>query len=1203
MKKIFTLIFIGFSSFCHSQLDKTIHEMTKPSPEVASLGKYGELPINHYTGTANIEVPLHEIDFDGLKIPISLNYSTGGIKASEEASWVGLGWSLSAEPIITRTIRGIGDIDQVGTQVGYPYTTIALPEHSYDFSHDSPLWDMIGVHEDIWALVNTWDTEPDIFSVSLFGESAKFILTQKSLNGGIIGVKLLNEDSRLKVEYIETGKNFVVTNDRGFSFYFNKKEYSVTGFEGLGDTYTIYQGFDNPQVTGWKIEKIVSPKGNALFYDYHPTAGIKDQPVASEKKHISVCPYNNNLSSWNAYANRDIRPSRSMNFHASLYLKAIYCDSYRVDFTGSERLDIMDGYDNSYPMQSISGFYNGHALKLDKIIIKDFKGQSVKTVDLNYTYFNDANTYPHFRKQYLRLKLNSVYVNNEFYRSFEYINPNLMPDKRTTSIDYWGYYNGKKNLHRYPSYKINKRCFQTNTLVRIFGANLLPDFNFGKNGLLYKVVYPTKGYTEISYEPHSIVLNAGTKNINIPFEDFEVFEAVSYDEASPSDSEVFTLNGQEVDHMFIEGDVPNSAKSLFGHVVVEIGCGSGFSSTNLPSYYRKCDVLPSDGVKIAFQLINADSGEVVKMARFSMDTNCFVCPPISIPNGVFERNILLSDLPAGRYFLRARALKHISNLMDEEDGIYPGNPDYMKQYYFPVRVKATIPKSALYANYNKEIGGARIQKITNFDSDASVISRKEYKYVMDTTSSTPIISSGILTSDLEYGNEYTYGTNDFQCPTSNSCASTCFTRAFTVYSENRLLHIVPAQNHIGYRRVEEININTETTGGNGKTAYYFSADKNESVLYYNHPAFMIHRPNHDPEDHLGESLDQANLALAPKRTYEESNGDLLKMEYFDNNSNMKRKEENTYYYHHLYFPRKIDVGMHIKFHLNYSFDCEHLPTISGTIQNMQIYEIRNEATPLQKKTITEYLSGGNVETTVQYSYNGKYLPSTIETSTSEGMPSIVKNFYPGDQEVSGFANSPALLSKNIIGSPLKSERFSGTDLLEYAEKEYSLFNSGSLLAESKTKSSKGSGGVMEDLFEYQKYDEKGNVTQYKKASGAPVSIIWGYKSGLPVAKLENIAYADIPAGLITAIQQATDALNSAETQVLLALQALRSSTDANMKKAMITTYTYRPLVGVTSITDPKGLKTAYEYDIFGRLEFVKDDQGNILTHNQYHYKL
>jgi len=53
---------------------------------------------------------------------------------------------------------------------------------------------------------------------------------------------------------------------------------------------------------------------------------------------------------------------------------------------------------------------------------------------------------------------------------------------------------------------------------------------------------------------------------------------------------------------------------------------------------------------------------------------------------------------------------------------------------------------------------------------------------------------------------------------------------------------------------------------------------------------------------------------------------------------------------------------------------------------------------------------------------------------------------------------------------------------------------------------------------------------------------------------------------------------------------------------MVTTYTYDPLIGVTSVTDPRGYTMYYEYDEFQRLEFVKDEDGNIYSENQYNYK-
>lgn len=55
--------------------------------------------------------------------------------------------------------------------------------------------------------------------------------------------------------------------------------------------------------------------------------------------------------------------------------------------------------------------------------------------------------------------------------------------------------------------------------------------------------------------------------------------------------------------------------------------------------------------------------------------------------------------------------------------------------------------------------------------------------------------------------------------------------------------------------------------------------------------------------------------------------------------------------------------------------------------------------------------------------------------------------------------------------------------------------------------------------------------------------------------------------------------------------------------AQMTTYTYDPLIGITSKTDPNGFVTWYEYDNFNRLRFVKDHEGNILQTYGYKYAL
>lgn len=54
--------------------------------------------------------------------------------------------------------------------------------------------------------------------------------------------------------------------------------------------------------------------------------------------------------------------------------------------------------------------------------------------------------------------------------------------------------------------------------------------------------------------------------------------------------------------------------------------------------------------------------------------------------------------------------------------------------------------------------------------------------------------------------------------------------------------------------------------------------------------------------------------------------------------------------------------------------------------------------------------------------------------------------------------------------------------------------------------------------------------------------------------------------------------------------------------ASMSTYTYEPLVGMTSAIDANGKTVLYEYDIFQRLMTIKDQNGNIVKSYDYHYK-
>ena len=67
------------------------------------------------------------------------------------------------------------------------------------------------------------------------------------------------------------------------------------------------------------------------------------------------------------------------------------------------------------------------------------------------------------------------------------------------------------------------------------------------------------------------------------------------------------------------------------------------------------------------------------------------------------------------------------------------------------------------------------------------------------------------------------------------------------------------------------------------------------------------------------------------------------------------------------------------------------------------------------------------------------------------------------------------------------------------------------------------------------------------------------------------------------------------------LRAAAARLRAQLPFARTTGYTHAPLIGLTSQTDPAGRTTTYEYDGLNRLVRVRDEQGRILSQQQYHY--
>jgi hypothetical protein len=132
------------------------------------------------------------------------------------------------------------------------------------------------------------------------------------------------------------------------------------------------------------------------------------------------------------------------------------------------------------------------------------------------------------------------------------------------------------------------------------------------------------------------------------------------------------------------------------------------------------------------------------------------------------------------------------------------------------------------------------------------------------------------------------------------------------------------------------------------------------------------------------------------------------------------------------------------------------------------------------------------------------------------------------------------------------------------------------------------------------YDTKGNILQYSMSDNIKVSYVWGYNQSFPVAEIRNASYGHVLSALGQTVVNELSTSPGTDDQVRLKLQPLYS--DPLLKDAQVTIFTYNTSFGVTSITDNNGLTIFYIYDSFGRLKKVVDKDQNMMKQIQYNYK-
>lgn len=107
MRKIVLSFFIHIILFAQAQSPVT--DAYLKSPNMASLGEYGEIPVSLYTGSVQVDIPMYTLVSGNHSINMSLSYHGGGVRPDTHPGWVGMGWTLFAGGSITRVIGGLPD--------------------------------------------------------------------------------------------------------------------------------------------------------------------------------------------------------------------------------------------------------------------------------------------------------------------------------------------------------------------------------------------------------------------------------------------------------------------------------------------------------------------------------------------------------------------------------------------------------------------------------------------------------------------------------------------------------------------------------------------------------------------------------------------------------------------------------------------------------------------------------------------------------------------------------------------------------------------------------------------------------------------------------------------------------------------------------------------------------------------------------------
>ena len=510
-----SMLFISILNWEYLKGENTsVVQVVPVSPTAASLGQFGYIPIGHYTGTADISVPLYEIALDGKKFPINIAYHASGIKVAQESGCIGLGWALQGYGAITKQVRGFDDFES--SPKGYYWNTnlpIPTEDNGYDYQNGS-----VSECKD-YSIYSQRDGEPDLFHFN-FGNYSGTMFFQ--CNG--VGNNLANRayplltkvKDNLKVEYNIESKSWDIVDGDGYIYYFNTYEmtesyqFSTTSNSKLSNTTRGWimhdsRGIQPDVITTWYLDSIVSPQKNKITFEYG-----EDYIYTQKQRQETIYHLVDAVPA--RFASGMIHDLENYVYSFSKInqkvLKKIVTDLLTIEIITDNRLDIESVQTTKLPQ------------KVSEIKIKDNSGLVVKNIIFDYEYVGLVSNYCSCRL-FLKRVTDKAGEERHVYE-FTYDRASKLPNKDSNAIDDWGYYNGKtisdrrwgteqqqggeSNITYVPAYRLKTMSPLSGYTYDLsyLGRSREVVNEYVTCGMLSSMKYPTGLITNFEYEPHAV---------------------------------------------------------------------------------------------------------------------------------------------------------------------------------------------------------------------------------------------------------------------------------------------------------------------------------------------------------------------------------------------------------------------------------------------------------------------------------------------------------------------------------------------------------------------------------------------------------------------------------------------------------------------------------------------------------------------------